>query len=69
MNSVEEAAQLEVDTVKVKGKGVQPPILTKLGRKYHHDGMYDRKRSLPVYVFPWLWSRSNKIHNSVLFLA
>ncbi len=31
------------------------PTLSKLGRKYHHDGMYARKLPSPVYVLSSLW--------------
>ncbi len=42
---------------RVKGEGVHPPTLTRLGLFYHHDGMYARKWPLPLSVCTTLWFR------------
>jgi hypothetical protein len=36
---------------RVKGEGMHPPTLTRLGWFYHNNGIYARKRPLPLCVY------------------
>ncbi len=44
-------ATLYVMVNRVKWGGREPPTLTSMGKFFHHDGMYARKRTLPLCVY------------------
>jgi hypothetical protein len=48
-----------VDTV--KGGGRTLPTNTRLGRIYHHDGIYARKWPLPVYLYSLVGAQNQQL--------